>query len=139
MSLNLSEQRQIIDDSLKPTAVTTPLIDLVDAATVNFARVFMTTHKIIPIETVTANERNYLQKMLVACTRAISEDARILASIRDLVASEIAAVVGNAGLIAPLTEDFWYTYVESSVDKGMEIFAGVMVEEKTDYDAYTEA
>ena len=150
MALNLSEQLQVIQGTLKPTSVDDLLIDLTHASGVNAARDFNTGYKLFPIIEIIDDPDNvgefisvpintlasgYLNKMLSATAKMIAADSKGLISLMTVMASLMAELVSaTPAFILGLTKDQWFGFINDNIITALELFANVRIEEKAEYD-----
>lgn len=149
--LTLSEQLKIVNDELKPDLVSDLLVDLTHASGINAARDFNPNHKTFdtvdnsdpsnPIaKNVDANA--YLTKMLNATSKMISADSNGLVSLKIVMVSLISNATFSNGtipitaqLIKDATKAEWEGFINDNIIKALELFAGVKVQEKTQYNS----
>lgn len=144
MSLNLSEQLELNAGTLKPNDVSDGILELTHMAGLNAARDFNPNHKVFdtvdntdPLNPIPINQdaNQYLNKMLSATARMVITDSDGLRSLRSVMTSLIASEgVVTPSVIANATEAQWYGFINDNIMTALELFAGVKVQEKAEYD-----
>ena len=135
MALTLSEQLDVQAGTLKPAAVEDMLIDLAAAAATNFARDFNVSYKSFDGE-ANPEAQGYLNKMLAANNRALRADSAAAQSLNRVISSLIADVeIATPAIIEAATQEQWFAFVNDNIEKAVELFAAVLIAEKTAYEA----
>lgn len=141
MSLDLKEQLDVQNGTLKPTSVEDGILELTQASGINYARDFMVSYKVFPRVDIDGNPINveagrYIDKMVSACNQMIRAKSDGFNSLRISMASMIANVAqATPELIEGLSPDVWYDFINDNMESCVELFASVLIEEKTAYDA----
>lgn len=133
MPFNLKQQLAIQSGELKPTGIDEPMIDYIHAASINFARVFQSTHKVFNEEDHSLAAA-YLNKMLSATARAITGDSSSKNAALVIMVSFIAGhpTIVEQGFVNATQEEY-ESFINSYIEQSIELTANVKVDEKAAY------
>ena len=134
MALSIIEEIQIIKGSYSPKLAT--LSEIVEQSATGQIDDFYTNVKEID-EASAPLAAMYKTKMLGFISVVANQTSNYTMKIIRIVISNLAATAVTIADVNSATDDQWVDFVEAEMMHSLEILAGVLPEEKAQYDAYT--